>query len=154
MPHASALTIPSNAYREHETRKTEHAGIRRGTIAGVGAAWVASEWARLRRTPALSPESERNGIRGEYRDAGFYRIFVVAPFRFGCEFGGRGRLPASGRDALTADIHALAHEMSWRVVGLVFCEPESFSFVCAAAYREWYAQHGIETRRLVVDSSF
>jgi hypothetical protein len=44
--------------------------------------------------------------------------------------------------------------MSWRVVGLVFCEPESFSFVCAAAYREWYAQHGIEKRRLVVDSSF
>jgi hypothetical protein len=55
-------------------------------------------------------------------------------------------------DALTADIHALAREMNWRVVELVFCEPESFSFVCAAAYREWYARHGIETRRLVVDS--
>jgi pimeloyl-ACP methyl ester carboxylesterase len=30
---------------------------------------------RLRRTPALSPESERNGIRGDYLDAGPYRIF-------------------------------------------------------------------------------
>jgi pimeloyl-ACP methyl ester carboxylesterase len=46
-----------------------------GIIAGVGVGWLAAEWARLRCTPALSPESERNGVRGEYLDAGPYRIF-------------------------------------------------------------------------------
>ncbi|MFP3559122.1 alpha/beta hydrolase [Paraburkholderia sp. SIMBA_049] len=46
-----------------------------GIAAGVGVAWFATEWARLRRTPALSHESKRNGFRGEYLDAGPYRIF-------------------------------------------------------------------------------
>ncbi|WP_410857773.1 hypothetical protein [Paraburkholderia sp. SIMBA_054] len=41
-----------------------------GIAAGVGMAWFATEWARLRHTPALSHESKRNGIRGEYLDAG------------------------------------------------------------------------------------
>ncbi|TCK33656.1 hypothetical protein B0G84_7945 [Paraburkholderia sp. BL8N3] len=55
-------------------------------------------------------------------------------------------------NALTADINALADEMNWRAVEFSFFEPESFSFVAAAAYREWYAQAGIEPTRLVVDS--
>lgn len=54
--------------------------------------------------------------------------------------------------ALTESIVALAKEKNWRVVELRFEEPESFSFVAARLYRDWYRSMDIEARRLVVDS--
>lgn len=56
-------------------------------------------------------------------------------------------------EALTASILDLAKEKNWRVVEMRFEDPESFSFVTAAIYRDWYRSMGMESSaRLVVDS--
>jgi hypothetical protein len=54
--------------------------------------------------------------------------------------------------SLLDDIRALADEAGWRVVRISFEEPETFSFLTAAIYRDWYRDQGIDPRRLVVDS--
>jgi len=54
--------------------------------------------------------------------------------------------------ALAAELHALARERGWRVVELTFEDPEAMSFLAAEIYRDWYRAHGIEPRRLVIDS--
>ncbi|MDR5883553.1 alpha/beta hydrolase [Caballeronia sp. LZ032] len=63
-------------------------------VAGVGvcalSAWAAVEWARLKRTPALSDESARAGITVRYTQAGPYRMFSR---RAACAGGHAKRLP-------------------------------------------------------------
>jgi len=54
--------------------------------------------------------------------------------------------------ALLDDIRALADQMGWRVVRIVFEDPEAFSFMTAAIYRDWYRELGVDPHRLVVDS--
>ena len=63
-------------------------------VAGVGACalatWAAIEWARLKRTPALSDDSARAGITTRYTQAGPYRMFSR---HAACEGGHAQRLP-------------------------------------------------------------
>jgi len=54
--------------------------------------------------------------------------------------------------SLLNDIRVLADEMGWRVVQISFEDPEAFSFLTAALYRDRYRDQGIDPRRLVVDS--
>jgi len=54
--------------------------------------------------------------------------------------------------ALLGDLHALARERGWRVTEFSFEDPEAMSFLAADIYRDWYREHGIEARRLIVDS--
>ena len=54
--------------------------------------------------------------------------------------------------ALLHDLHALARGHGWRVTEFSFEDPEAMSFLAADIYRDWYLEHGIEARRLVVDS--
>lgn len=62
----------------HPWRRSRVAGTAAAIAACVGGVWLALEWARLRRMPALSAESEQAGIRGAVVNAGPYRIFSRA----------------------------------------------------------------------------
>ncbi len=42
--------------------------------------------------------------------------------------------------------------VGWRAVEIEFEDPEGLSFLTARIYDDWYREHGIDARRLVVDS--
>lgn len=56
--------------------------------------------------------------------------------------------------ALLDDIAALARAQEWRIVMIDFEDPESFSWVAAAIYRDWYCELGLDPTRLLLVDSF
>jgi hypothetical protein len=54
--------------------------------------------------------------------------------------------------ALREDLYALARERNYRVVRLVFEDPEDPSALVADFHREWNARRGVRANRLVVES--
>jgi hypothetical protein len=54
--------------------------------------------------------------------------------------------------ALLADLEELADQKGWHLSRLRFSNPEHLSFAVADLYRRWYADRGIPTNRLLVES--
>jgi hypothetical protein len=54
--------------------------------------------------------------------------------------------------ALRDDVERLARQQGWRVVRILFEQPEDFSPVVADLYRQWYRERGLDERRLLVES--
>jgi hypothetical protein len=54
--------------------------------------------------------------------------------------------------SLVRELHSLAHANDWRLARIKFQEPESFSFLAALVYRDWYRKLGFEPARLIVDN--
>ncbi|MGH8419591.1 MAG: hypothetical protein ACRER8_20290 [Pseudomonas sp.] len=54
--------------------------------------------------------------------------------------------------ALLEDLRELAEQRQWRLVEISYVEPEALSVPTAEIYKQWYAEQGVETKRLLVDS--
>jgi hypothetical protein len=54
--------------------------------------------------------------------------------------------------ALRDDVERLAGQQGWRVVRLIFEQPEDLSPVVADLYRQWHRERGVDERRLLVES--
>jgi hypothetical protein len=54
--------------------------------------------------------------------------------------------------ALRDDVERLARQQGWRVVRLLFEQPEDLSPVVADFYRQWHRERGVDEGRLLVES--
>jgi hypothetical protein len=54
--------------------------------------------------------------------------------------------------ALLEDLQELARQRQWRLVEISYGDPEALSIPVAEIFRQWYAEQGVEARRLMVDS--
>src|SRR5207244_1294602 len=55
-------------------------------------------------------------------------------------------------ESLLPELADLARERGWRLIELRFDDPEILSFAAASIYRAWYAAHGVQPTRLILDN--